>query len=201
MVPFVVPDVLKYLDHPPEFPTPDSTAVWSDAAVWVTWAVYQAYGDVSVLADAFPAMAAHVRRVEGLRAPTGLWDTGFQFGDWLDPTAPPEEPFKAKADNGVVATACLFHSASLVAEAASVARSGRGRGPLRGAGRGDPRSLREHYVHDDGTIDSDAPTVYALAIVFGLLDENRTARPATGWRRWWPRAATTSRPASPAHRS
>ena len=35
MVPFVVPDVLKYLDHPPEFPTPDSTAVWSDAAVWV----------------------------------------------------------------------------------------------------------------------------------------------------------------------
>src|SRR6478735_3409280 len=118
LVPYVVPAVLKYVDAPSDFPAPESTAIWGDAAVWVTWAVYQAYGDVSALADAFPAMAAHVRRVEGLRAPTGLWDTSFQFGDWLDPTAPPEEPFKAKADNGVVATACLFRSASLVAESA-----------------------------------------------------------------------------------
>ena len=30
-----------------------------------------------------------------------------------------------------------------------------------------------HYVNDDGIIVSDCPTVYALAIVFGLLDERR----------------------------
>ena len=42
---------------------------------------------------------------------TGLWDTGFQFGDWLDPTAPPDRPADAKADKGVVATACLYRSA------------------------------------------------------------------------------------------
>jgi alpha-L-rhamnosidase len=176
MVPFVVPDVLKYLDHPPEFPTPDSTAVWSDAAVWVTWAVYQAYGDVSVLADAFPAMAAHVRRVEGLRAPTGLWDTSFQFGDWLDPTAPPEEPFLAKADKGVVATACLFRSASLVAEAARLL--GRDEDAVHFADLAEQTraAFVTHYVQEDGTIHSDAPTVYALAIVFGLLDETGTAR-------------------------
>jgi len=176
MVPFVVPDVLKYLDHPPEFPTPDSTAVWSDAAVWVTWAVYQAYGDVSVLADAFPAMAAHVRRVEGLRSPTGLWDTGFQFGDWLDPTAPPEEPFKAKADNGVVATICLFRSASLVAEAARLLGRDDDAAHFADVAEQTRAAFVTHYLHDDGTIHSDAPTVYALAIVFGLLDENRTAR-------------------------
>src|SRR4029450_8269223 len=35
MVAFVVPDVLKYVDHPPEFPPPDSTAIWSDAPVCV----------------------------------------------------------------------------------------------------------------------------------------------------------------------
>ena len=51
-------------------------------------------------------MTAHIRRVEGLLSPTGLWDTGFQFGDWLDPDAPPDEPWNAKADTGVVATAC-----------------------------------------------------------------------------------------------
>jgi alpha-L-rhamnosidase len=30
-------------------------------------------------------MIAHVQRVESLLSPSGLWDTGFQFGDWLDP--------------------------------------------------------------------------------------------------------------------
>ena len=44
MVPFVVPDVLKYDDHPSEFPVPE-TSIWSDAAVWVPWALWQAYGD------------------------------------------------------------------------------------------------------------------------------------------------------------
>ena len=49
-------------------------------------------GIVQVLADQFDSMAAHVRRMESVLSPTGLWDEGFQFGDWLDPTAPPDEP-------------------------------------------------------------------------------------------------------------
>ena len=46
--------------------------------------------------DQYPSMAAHVRRVESLLSPTGLWDTGFQFGDWLDPHAPPDEPVQGQ---------------------------------------------------------------------------------------------------------
>ena len=44
MVAFVVPDVLKYIKRPSHFPAPESTAIWSDAAVWVPWALWQAYG-------------------------------------------------------------------------------------------------------------------------------------------------------------
>ena len=65
-------------------------------------------------------MVAHVRRVQSLLSPNGLWDTGFQFGDWLDPDAPPEDPADAKADKGVVATACAYRSADLVAETAAL---------------------------------------------------------------------------------
>ncbi len=119
-MPFVVPDVLKYEEHPTEFPAPETAAIWSDAAVWVPWALWQAYGDPAVLADQYDSMAAHVRRVESLLSPSGLWDTGFQFGDWLDPQAPPDQPFEAQADNGVVATACLYRSARIVAEAAAL---------------------------------------------------------------------------------
>ena len=150
MVPFVVPDVLKYLEHPPEFPAPDSTAVWSDAAVWVTWAVYQAYGDVSVLSDAYGAMAAHVRRVASKVSPTGLWDTGFQFGDWLDPTAPPEDAARAKADPGVVATACLVRSADLVAESARLLGRDEDATFFADLAARTRAAFVEHYVLDDG---------------------------------------------------
>jgi len=130
MVAFVIPDVLKYVTkrnpNASSFPKQDSTAIWSDAAVWVPWALWQAYGDRRVLEDQYESMAAHVRRVESLLSPTGLWDQGFQFGDWLDPTAPPDNPILAKADNGVVAPACLYRSASIVAEAGTLGTGRRG---------------------------------------------------------------------------
>ena len=170
MVPFVVPDVLKYIKRPSHFPTPESTAVWSDAAVWVPWALWQAYGDRQVLADQFDSMAAHIRRIEQLLSPTGLWDTGFQFGDWLDPTAPPDKPIEAKADNGVVATACLYRSTDLLAKAAEILGRTDDVAAFTELAERTRRAFNEHYVQPDGTIHSDAPTVYALAIVFGLLD-------------------------------
>ncbi|HET7689811.1 MAG TPA: family 78 glycoside hydrolase catalytic domain [Nocardioidaceae bacterium] len=169
-VPFVVPDALKYVEHPPEFPNPDATAIWADAAVWVPWALWEAYGDRSILETQYDSMAAHVRRVETLLSPTGLWDDGFQFGDWLDPQAPPDEPFKARADNGVVATACLYRSARIVADTARLTGHDRDEAEFAALADRVRESFDKHYVHADGTIESDAPTVYALAIVFGLLD-------------------------------
>ncbi|WP_345712236.1 alpha-L-rhamnosidase [Kineococcus glutinatus] len=169
-VPFVVPDVLKYVPHPPEFGEPETAAVWSDAAVWVPWALWQAHGDPAVLRQAYPSMSAHVDRVEGLLSDTGLWDTGFQFGDWLDPTAPPDAPFKAKADNGVVATACAYRSAHTLAEAAAVLGEDADAARWGALAERIGTAFREAYVDADGRVHSDCPTVYALAIEFGLLD-------------------------------
>ena len=175
MVPFVVPDVLKHLPSPGDFPEPDSTAVWSDAAVWVPWTLYQAYGDPAVLERQYDSMTAHVRRVETLLSPAGLWDTSFQFGDWLDPDASPHEPWNAKADRGVVATACLYRSASLVAETAVLLGRADDAETFRSLAERTRVAFVDNYVADDGTIRSDCTTVYTLAIVFGLLDEEQTA--------------------------
>jgi alpha-L-rhamnosidase len=169
IIPYVVPDVLKYQGFPDGRAEAESTALWSDAGVWVPWTLYQAYGDEQVLRRQFESMAAHVRRVRSLLSPNGLWQTGFQFGDWLDPDAPPEDPARAKADKGVVATACAFRSAMIVAETAKIlgrqaehAEFGDLAASLRAA-------FNEHYV-TGGRVFSDCTTVYALAIVFGLLD-------------------------------
>ncbi|WP_255954942.1 alpha-L-rhamnosidase [Streptomyces odontomachi] len=174
-VPFVIPDALKYVPEATHFPDPEATAVWSDAAVWVPWALWWAHGDRTVLDAQYDSMAAHVRRAASLLSPTGLWDRGFQFGDWLDPTAPPDDPARAKADPGVVATACLYRSARTVAEAATL--TGRADDAAGFAALADRlrTAFRRHYVRDGGRVHSDAVTVYALAIVFGLLDEDDLA--------------------------
>ena len=170
MVAFVVPDVLKLQPHPAEFPDPDSTAIWSDAAVWVPWSLWQAYGDRSVLERQFGSMAAHLRRVETLLSPAGLWDGSFQFGDWLDPDAPPDVPWQAKADSGVVATACLFRSATIVAETARLLGRDSDADEFAALAARTRAAFNEHYVADNGIVRSDCTTVYTLAIVFDLLD-------------------------------
>ena len=176
MVPFVVPDVIKFLPPLETFGGQDSTAFWSDAAVWVPWACWQAYGDRDALAEAYPAMVAHVRRVEGKLSPSGLWDTGFQFGDWLDPTAPPEDAAAAQADKGVVATAAVYRSSVIVAQVAQELGEEVDAQHFTALAARVRTAFDAGYVQADGRVRSDCSTVYALAIVFGLLDEPQRQR-------------------------
>ncbi|MBT2518086.1 family 78 glycoside hydrolase catalytic domain [Streptomyces sp. ISL-90] len=171
IVPLVIPDVLKYANFPVGFTLPwhRATAVWGDAAVWVPQALWQAYGDPARLADHYPAMVLHLESIEQDISPTGLWSLGNQLGDWLDPDAPPDDPGAAKADPSVVATACLYRSASFAAEAARIlGRSDDAERWRRLADR-TRSAFNTHYV-ERGRVQSDCATVYALAIAFDLLD-------------------------------
>ncbi|WP_167132583.1 alpha-L-rhamnosidase [Paramicrobacterium chengjingii] len=169
VVPFVVPDLLKHLGHPPEFEPLDSTAIWSDAAVWVPWALWEAYGDPSVLGDAFPSISAHTRHVRSLLSANGVWDSGFQFGDWLDPDAPAERADEAKADPGVVATASLYRTACMARDAAGILDRESDRKEFDALAASVRAAFCTVYV-DGRRIRSDCTTVYALAIAFELLD-------------------------------
>jgi alpha-L-rhamnosidase len=169
-VPSVVPDIMKYLERPKRWPVPDTTAIWGDAAVWVPWSLWWAYGNQQVLVDQFDSMVAHVQRIESKLSPTGLWDEGFQFGDWLDPTAPPDEPDLSRADNGVVATACLYRDAHILRDTATLLGRHEDAAYFGNLAERTRAAFNEHYVRPEGIIHSDAETPYALAIVFGLLD-------------------------------
>ncbi|QOR71110.1 glycoside hydrolase family 78 protein [Ruania alkalisoli] len=175
-VPFMVPDVIAIgPDH--QFKEPSKggaiTAIWSDAAVWVPWALYQAHGDSAILQAQYSSMTAHVEAIERSLSPTGLWDTGWQFADWLDPDAPPNQPDRAKADRGVVATACAYRSADLQAQSAAVLGHGADETRFRALADRLRAAFHTHYVHPGGRIVSDCATVYALAIEFGLLDDQQ----------------------------
>src|SRR3954451_15932097 len=113
-VPSVVPNILG--DGEPAL----GRAGWADAATIVPWSVHVAYRDREVLARQLPSMKAHVAYLQGKRHDDGLLRGEFQYGDWLDPDAPPGRAHEAKASSDYLSNAFLSLSARLVACAGRV---------------------------------------------------------------------------------
>ncbi|TDW93091.1 alpha-L-rhamnosidase [Kribbella pratensis] len=169
-VPYVIPDVLKD-EHP-------ATAAWGDAATIVPWVIYQRTGDAGLLARQLPSMRAWVDKMADLAGSNLLWSGGFQFGDWLDPTAPPENAFKAKADADVVATAHLARSAEVVAQAAEIVGQPDVARQYANLADGVRKAFAAEYVTAGGRVLSDAATTYALALQWALLPTDTQRRGA-----------------------
>ncbi|MBL7498236.1 glycoside hydrolase family 78 protein [Frankia sp. CNm7] len=171
-VPLVVPDALG-------MPITTPTALWGDVAVSLPWALYQEYGDADILARQYTSMTAFVDSAESMLDERGLWNSGFQFGDWLDPDAPPTNPAGGKTDAYLVATAYLCRTTSELAQAADVlgrtddvARYSRLHQRVRAA-------FRDEWVTPTGLVANDTVTAYALAICFDILrpaQEKRAGR-------------------------
>ncbi len=160
-VPFVIPDVLRGAGP--------ATAAWGDAASVVPWVVYQRTGDRDLVIRQLPSMRAWVDRMVDLAGDDLLWTGGFQFGDWLDPTAPPDNPFRAKADHDVVATAHLARSAEIVGWAAELAGDADVAREYSGLAARVRAAFAAEYTTEGGRVLSDATTTYALALQWALL--------------------------------
>ncbi|MGX1163043.1 alpha-L-rhamnosidase [Arthrobacter sp. SLBN-100] len=116
----------------------NGSAGWGDAIVMVPWELYLATGDAAILAENWDAMNRWVNFVrtsaESNRhqdrtaaSPTPapqehfLWDTGFHWGEWMEPDGPEPDLFAARtADHGIVATAYYRNSTALLARIAGV---------------------------------------------------------------------------------
>lgn len=162
VVPHVVPNVLG---------APVAAAAWSDAAAVVPWVLYQRYGDCGLLEAQYASMCAWVDAVATLTGERHLWDEGFQYGDWLDPSAPPENASQARTSSAIVATAYFARSAALAGATAAVLgreEDAARYGALAAATRA---AFVRAYVLPDGQMTSDAETAYALALAFNLLSD------------------------------
>lgn len=73
-VPHVVPNILG---------RQDGAAAWSDAATIIPWTLYQVYGDKEMLKEQYPMMRQWVDYIHARVSANGLWQNGFQYGDWL----------------------------------------------------------------------------------------------------------------------
>ena len=166
IVPFVVPDALRMPAR--------ASAAWGDVASIVPYVLYERFGDLATLAAQWPSMVAWTDAV--LRDTTdGLWVDRMQFGDWLDPAAPPESPGDARTHKDIVASACLIRTLDTMVAAARVL----GEDPARFEAEAVRvrEAFQAEYVTPNGRIASDAQTAYAMAIAWNLVpDEGRRAR-------------------------
>lgn len=162
-VPHVVPNTNRDRVDDPE------TAAWGDAATIVPWTLYERAGDVGILARQLPSMRAWVDRVAELAGQDLLWRGGFQFGDWLDPSASPHDPRDARAAEEVVATAHFARSAWIVGEAAAVVGDVDTASRYSDLARQVRAAFADAYITPRGRLMSEAQTTYALALEWDLF--------------------------------
>lgn len=147
-------------------------AIWQDATVIVPFRLFEATNNKDILKaqyDSARIWVEFIPKVDGKYR----WDKiEFQLGDWLDPSAPPDDPAKAMTDPYLVADAFLYlivTQLKSMAEALNKTTDVAKYGALAEKCRDD---FREEYVTKSGRVVSDSQTAYALAITFGLLNED-----------------------------
>lgn len=161
----VIPDIFDA----PNPPGPQS--VWHDVAVLTPWDLYNSSGDVEILRRQYTSMKAWVD--EGIkRGPNGLWDQNiWQFGDWLDPAAPPSEPGNGRTDSLIVADSYLVRVLQTISKVSSLlgmtedaARYSRDASTVK-------KAFQCEYITPSGLLVGDTQTALSLAISFGIFDQ------------------------------
>ena len=158
------------------------SAGWGDACVLVPWAIWEATGDKTILAEnyemmrrwlAFCEKRASKTRPHNLLNPYKkyLVDEGFHFGEWCQPGVDNMDVMKKTMLFGApeVATAYYFKSASVLSRIASILGKAEDAAKYKGIAEGAKKAYR-HTCTKNGAIRSDRQCEYVRPIAFGLLE-------------------------------
>lgn len=175
------------------------SAGWGDVVAATPWDLWQAYGDVDLLREMWPVMTAWVgfaaRAAAGGRHPSReavrpepapheelLWDTGFHWGEWLEPDAEVDDfPAFLASDKGEVATAYLHRSARQAAEiGAAIGADPAEVDELQRIAEGARAAWQTEFVRPDGTLAVQTQASHVRALAFGLVPDD--LRPAVAAR-------------------
>ncbi len=164
---------------------------WGDAAVHVPWELHRSSGRTDVLVDQFESMrrwvafaadlaehGRHRSRVEAHPEPRPheryLWDSGWHFGEWLEPGTDMDHVFGQLLveDHGPVATAYLYRSADELAEVARVIGDAPAAVHLRALAAHVLDAWRVEFLDDDGHVQPRTQANLVRAVAFGLVPDD-----------------------------
>lgn len=192
-IPFTVPDVSIYhyagiqMGEQTGCGGPVCSAGWGDAAVTVPMAMYEVTGNTRILEKQYDSMKGwcdYVISRARIHAPNStlpdeveehLWDTGFQFGEWLVPSlagAPQEQLFTTMATTSAYTTPIFgWLVVHKMAQAAAVL--GREEDAVRYQEEADKmkHAIRAALITADGVLRYERQGAYVLMLVFGLVPD------------------------------
>lgn len=160
-VPHVVPDIIGQY----------SSSAWSDAAVIVPWVVYQTYGDKRILQENWKCMHEWVDYITNKCGENGLWQTGFQYGDWLALDKEESSDRTGATDKYLVANAYYIYVTDLVAKTARVLGKYGELAYYEILREKTLESFREEFYTSRGRIVSETQTGCVLSLYFNLARE------------------------------
>ncbi|MDQ0675169.1 alpha-L-rhamnosidase [Pseudarthrobacter siccitolerans] len=169
----------------------NGSAGWGDAIVMVPWELYLATGDAGILAENWEAMKRwagfvrtaaesnrHADRAAASPTPAPheqyLWDTGFHWGEWMEPDGPEPDLFAARsADHGIVATAYYRNSTALLAKVAQVIGRAEEAAALAELSENIRRAWETEYLDSSGHVTQPSQANCVRALAFDLVSPAR----------------------------
>jgi len=181
MVGHLVPSFIK--KEPKETSFYWGSCAWGDAAVIMPWTMYTHYGDSYILETQYPSMKSWIDWiVKNNLGPTGLWEHGFNFGDWLalDGDENQEDDRYGGTDVMLVASAYLKYSSELVAKAAKVLGEAADADYYQKISDHTRRAIQEKYYTVDGKCMVQTQTAHILALAMNLVEDEHRKTIAEG---------------------
>lgn len=165
-VPHVVPDILGSY----------SSSAWSDVAVIVPWVVYQTYGDKGILEENWKCMHEWVDYIKSQCGANGLWQTGFQYGDWLALDKEESADRTGATDKYMIANAYYLYVTDLVRQTAEVLGFAEEAEKYQKLYDTTLEAFRQEYYTSTGRIVSETQTGAILSLYFNLAREKDRER-------------------------
>ena len=181
MVGHIVPSFIKIPQTESSFWW--GSCAWGDAAVILPWTMYTHYGDRYILEQQYPSMTAWIDWVVKTNlGPTGLWENGFRFGDWLALDGDPnqEDDRYGGTDITLVASAYLKYSSALVAKTAELLGEQEDADYYREISDRTLKAIQERYYTADGQSVIQTQTAHVIALAMDLVKEEHRGVIAEG---------------------
>ncbi len=160
-VPHVVPDILGQY----------SASAWSDAAVIIPWMVYQIYADEGILRENWKCMHEWVDYIQAQCGENGLWQTGFQYGDWLALDKEESADRTGATDKYMIANAYYLYVTDLVKKTAGILGKEEEEQKYGALYARTLEAFRQEYYTPTGRIVSETQTGAVLSLYFDLARE------------------------------
>ena len=178
----VAPSFLKDVSKVDGFWKGGSCA-WGDAAVIIPWTIYEHYGDISILEECYQSMKMWIDWiVDNNLGPTGLWEHGFKFGDWLALDGDPNlgDDRYGGTDTTLVAAAYLKYSAELVARTACILGIEKDVIHYQQICTRTKKAIQDTYFTADGKSVVQTQTAHILALAMDLVEPCQREKIAEG---------------------